>query len=523
MTLLNRLSYTLYRTVLDFSGEFLNLALAPLGTRLSLSIPTGTARLASFRALNWTTPDGAVLKGALPQAGAKFTLKRGLPSEGDGGRMAIENEPHVLNGFNGTIQEGYGKGTKTLLFRGPSVVKIGGGKKSTELVEYHVHDAERAGLHYDLAIAGVPSQTSSPRPKPIEIHFSGGPFGGRRFAIVNTLFAEGQGGRMIVPMKDQGVRLAKPDYRLKDVGWLAEEVDANPGKYIVETKADGASANMHTQGAKAMFRSHREGGETYYDRLPALEDLSNGSGLWTCRKLFPGPKLTGTVLKGELVHAGGAAKVSGVLNSNPDKALEWQRKNGCVRFFAWDLAKYRGRDVSHKPYAERRALLAKTVAEIRQFNRSYRLIPAKPDDMTALEYFKSVVSGKGPLSEGVVVKEANASDPRWFKVKRFDAYDLEITEFVEGSGKYARSLGALRVRSPQTGEIGEIGSFAISDAERSWLWQNRPQLTGGFAQVQAMELSPSRGVPRAGVFLAMHPSKGSESSVRLLATREVAQ
>jgi hypothetical protein len=523
MTLLNRLGYTLYRTMLDFSGEFLNLALAPLGARLSLSIPTGTARLASFRALSRTTLDGAVLKGALPQAGAKFTLMRGLPSEEDGGRMAIENEPHVLNGFNGTIQEGYGKGTKTLLYRGPAIVKVGGGKKHTELVEYHQHDADRAGLHYDLAIAGVKSQTSSLRPKPIEIHFSGGPYGGRRFAIVNTLFAEGKGGRMIVPMRDQGVRLPKPEYRLKDLAWLAEEVDANPGKYIVETKCDGSLAHMHTQGAKAMFRSHREGGETYYDRLPALEDLSNRSSLWICRKLFPGPKLTGTVLKGELVHASGAAKVSGVLNSNPDKALEWQRNNGDIRFLAWDMAKYRGRDVSGRPYVERRALLDKVVAQIRMFNRSYETVDVKPDCVSAVEYFRSVVSGKGPLSEGVVVKEANASDPRWFKVKRFDAYDLEITEFVEGSGKYAGTLGALRVRSPQTGEIGEIGSFAIPDAERGWLWQNRSQLTGGFAQVQAMELSEARGVPRAGVFLAMHPSKGSESSVRLLATREVAQ
>ena len=521
MNLAHRIGYTLFRTALDFSGEFLNLALAPLGARLSLNIPTGTVRLASFRALSRITPDGAVLKGALPQAGAKFTLKYGLPTREDGGRMAIENEPHVLNGFSGTIKEGYGKGTKKLLYRGPAVVKVGGGKKTTQTVEYHLHDADRAGLHYDLAIAGVPSQTNSPKPKPVEVHFSGGPFNGRRFAIVNTLFAEGQGGRMIVPMKDQGVRLPKPDYRLKDVGWLAGEVDANPGKYIVETKADGSLVNVSLRDTKAIFRSHREGGKTYYDRLPALEDLSNRSSLWSCRKLFPAPKLTGTVLKGELVHPDGAAKVSGLLNSNPDKALAWQKKHGPVRFFAWDVARYRGRDVSGRPYVERRALLEKAVAEIRQFNPNYRTVPVKPEDMTSFDYFKLVISGKGPLSEGVVVKEAHAPDSKWFKVKRFDPYDLEVTEFIEGSGKYAGTLGALRVRSPQTGEIGEIGSFAVPDTERQWLWQHRQELAGGYAQIQAMELSEARGVPRAGVFLAMHPGKGAQAAVEALALREI--
>lgn len=522
MNFLHRLAYTLTRTAFDCSGEILGTALAPLGGMLG-PVPTGMARMASYRALSRTTADGAVMAGALPGAGAKFTLKYGLPSLEDGGRMAIENEPHVLNGFSGEIKEGYGKGTKTMLYRGPAIVKVGGGKKHIETVEYHVHNAERAGLHYDLAIGGVTSQTNSPRPKQVEIHFSGGPYAGRRFAIVNTLFAEGKGGRMIIPMKDQGVRLPKPDYRLKDAAWLAAEVDANPGKYVVETKADGSLANLNIQGNKAMFRSHRDSGETYYDRLPALEDLSNRSRLWTFRKFYPGPELTGTVLKGELVHAQGAAKVSGVLNSNPDKALAWQQANGNVEFYAWDIARYRGRDVSHKPYAERRALLEQATSEIEVFSSSYHAVPVKPDNLTALEYFNSVVAGKGPLSEGVVLKEAHAPDPQWYKVKRFDAYDLEIVEFVEGSGKYAGTVGAVKVRSPQTGEVGEVGSFAISDAERLWLWQNRSELTGGYAQVQAMELSEARGVPRAGIFLAMHPAKGSEESVRVLAAREVAR
>ena len=41
MNLAHRIGYTLFRTALDFSGEFLNLALAPLGARITAGIPTG--------------------------------------------------------------------------------------------------------------------------------------------------------------------------------------------------------------------------------------------------------------------------------------------------------------------------------------------------------------------------------------------------------------------------------------------------------------------------------------------------
>jgi hypothetical protein len=36
-----------------------------------------------------------------------------------------------------------------------------------------------------------------------------------------------------------------------------------------------------------------------------------------------------------------------------------------------------------------------------------------------------------------------------------------------------------------------------------------------------MEFTEARGVPRAGVFVGMHPSKGSEISLQTVAKREI--
>ena len=517
MNFFMRFAIALCRTAADVASDVLPV-IADRYVQKILPSPALRVRsrtLAGVRALTEVTEDGAVLRGMLPEAGAKFTLKNGLPEDSQR-RLAIENEPHLVDGFNGEIKQGYGKGTKTLLYHGPVVVKIGG-KSTVQTADYHLHQADKAGLHFDLAVTGVPSQRTALKPKPFEVHFCGGPLGGHRYAFVNTIMKEGDGGRMCVPMVDKGVRLAKPDYRLKSRDWLRTEVAANPGRYIIEVKKDGALANVHLEDGRAAFRSHREGGVTYYDRLPGLENVANQSRLLSCRFLFPRPDLNGTVLKGELYHDGGSAKTAGVLNSNPDRAIAWQKEHGNVDFYAWDIVHYKGRDVSAKPYEYRRQLLEQTVGDVRRFNRNWKVVERMDPGVDPVDFFDAMtVMGE----EGIVVKDRTVNGV-WYKVKRFDEYDLKLVRMVEGSGKYAGSVGTLVVRSPETGELGEIGSFAISDQERAWLWQNRKLLDGAYAKVRAMEMTEARGVPRAGVFTGMHQSKGSQAAVELLASREL--
>jgi hypothetical protein len=51
------------------------------------------------------------------------------------------------------------------------------------------------------------------------------------------------------------------------------------------------------------------------------------------RKLFPGPDQEGTVLRGELHHPDGAARVGGMLNALPEKSIRIQQERGPVEFY----------------------------------------------------------------------------------------------------------------------------------------------------------------------------------------------
>jgi len=514
MNSLARVGIAMWRTVKDNLDDLLILAIGSsvkLGAKTviekiipELPTPQGAARLAGVRALTAKTIDGAVIEGASAQAWAKFTIKNGLPKSEDERRLIIENEPHQVDGFNGKIPEGYGKGRKTLIYHGPVVLKLGS-KKSVQTADYHFHQADKAGPHYDLAVTGVPSQQFSLRPRRFELHFCQGPLAGKRFAVVNTIMKEGEGGRMLVPMRDRGQVLAKPDYRLKDEAWL-KTLDRRD--WLVERKYDGSLVNCVIDNNRVHMRSHRDGGVTYYDRLPGLEDLSNHSRLWSCRYLFPGPKLNGTVFKAEAVHIDGAAKLAGILNSNPAKAIEYQRRHGNVKGWAWSVVKYRGRDVTKWTNAERRELLEETISEIRRFNKNWCIAEKAPAHFTPEQFYQAVTLDRLPFGEGVVLKPIDGTAEEWFKVKARPTMDLPIAGFVEGTGKFAGSLGAIEIINPDTGEVGEIGSLAVSDDERRWMWIHRDDLVGETAVVKAMELT-DRGVPRAGVFLGLHPEKGS--------------
>ena len=92
----------------------------------------------------------------------------------------------------------------------------------------------------------------------------------------------------------------------------------------------------------------------------------------------------------------------------------------------------------------------------------------------------------------------------YFKIKNRDFQDLIAIAFNEGTGKYSNNLGALLVEDPITSGQGEIGSFSITDAERSWIWLHRNELEGAVAKISVMELTNSNS-PRAGVFHSWHP------------------
>lgn len=431
--------------------------------------------------------DGAVLSGSSDQGWAKYTLPKGLP--GPGQRiLAIENEPHMVDDFDGVIVQGYGAGSKKLLLSEIVVIKIKGESKLGK-VNYHFHDADRAGGHYDIVVEGV-----KPGIEQWELHIPRGLYKGR-YAFVST-----DQGKLVVRMKDEGMLVPKPKYTLRPEDTLSK-IDVATS--IVERKIDGSLGNSQIGKDRVTFRSHREGGETYYDRLPALEFIRNTSPFWSFRLLYPGPDLTGTVFQGELVHPDGAARVSGILNSLPANAQVIQKLRGPVEYYVWDIVKYKGRDVTERSYAERRVLYQQAVAEIRIFNRRWHVVEAASADETALEFYKRVIESPLPWGEGVVVKSADLAPAKWDKVKLTGFGYFELVEVLPGEGKYANSVGRLLVRNYENNAVGEVGSLAVPDEFRQWMWDHRSDLVGDTVKIRSQEVT-ARGVPRAGVFYGFH-------------------
>ena len=499
MNRLANLALSVGETLVHEAGRLLfGIALGRAKELLGTPQPLGTRQLALNRALQKKAVDGALLAG--PRTGkeyAKFTLKKGLPTDQRPRTLAVENEPHSVDDFNGVIKEGYGKGEKRLIYSGTGVIKVGGSCQLGK-INVHEHDAEKAGFHYDFVAEGVDPHTES-----FEVNIANGVLKGRyafRQAFEKNRY-------LVVRLKDNSVLVAKPDIHLKPPEFL-KTLRQSGRPVSVEWKDDGSLANVAIHNLRAVYRSHRPEGEPYYDKLPAIEDLRNRSPVWLARRLFPGPEQEGTVLRGELHHPDGAARVGGIVNALPEKSIQIQQERGPVEFYAWDIAKFKGRDVSQMPYGQRRELYEAVIEEIRLFNRHLHVVPAMPEGGDPVEFYRAIINDpRGlPYSEGVVVKYRRVD--QWFKVKANDTLDVKVVRCIEGAGKFAGSLGAMVVEGP-TGVESEIGSFQLTNEQRRWIWEHRDVLTGQIAEVRAMTVNES-GAIRAGVFVRFHPQESEQ-------------
>jgi ATP dependent DNA ligase-like protein len=476
--------------------------------RIKYNLGTSATKWLFARAVSNKAIDGAILGGVnlYNNTGWKAAIRKGLPLEGER-RLAIENEPHALDGFSGVIKSGYGKGTKKMVFKGQAILKVKG-KTSVTDIEYHEHQADRAGLHYDLAIRGLPVASDL-----FELNIGRGPVKGR-YSFVPT-----ERGYLVSRMKDRGIVLPKPTYNLKDEAFLRQlDKDDKSKDYIIDRKYDGSLGIVLIRENRAIIHSHREVSNTYYDKLPSLEFLQNKSPFLLSRKLFPGPDLEKTVLKVELVHKDGVSIVSGILNSSPDNAQLVQEKVGNVEAFIWDILNYRGKDTSRLPYEERRRLVEDVGERIRLFNQSWHTVERFSANHKAFDFYHSVINDpRGlPYSEGVVIKDKTGiAEDSWYKVKRHDLTDMEIISFEPATmgSRIEGKLGAIVARDLKTGKIATVGS-GFSDYERDFIWQNRDLLTGAVIKVKVFqETEKSFRAPR---YIEIHPDKGNNEAGLLM-------
>lgn len=183
---------------------------------------------------------------------------------------------------------------------------------------------------------------------------------------------------------------------------------------------------------------------------------------------------SGTILDGEIIHPVNFNNTVSVMNSDPARAVELQKRIGFVEMHIFDIPIYKGTP-NKAILSERKKLLEKYFG-----NKQFKYISlVKGIKENKEQYFKDIVAKGG---EGVILKNLNSvyaigtSDPikngAWFKVKKLHTYDCVVIGGVEGQGKYAGILGALVIGQFKNGKLAEIGTVSgMSDKLRTLWWQ----------------------------------------------------
>lgn len=108
------IAHAIALTAVDRLGDILSLAVKlPITTRIGRNPKLASPWLGHTLFVKRSV-DGGIRDGVSRRAGAKYAIPKGLPAAGKKS-LAIENEPHEADGFDGEITEGYGKGLKELL------------------------------------------------------------------------------------------------------------------------------------------------------------------------------------------------------------------------------------------------------------------------------------------------------------------------------------------------------------------------------------------------------------------------
>jgi ATP-dependent DNA ligase len=190
---------------------------------------------------------------------------------------------------------------------------------------------------------------------------------------------------------------------------------------------------------------------------------------------------------------------NGVLNSVQKGNMEEARR---VNLVLWDTMNtdkfFSGLD--SEAYKDRFARLESIINDLPgcHLQVSYRV-----DTQEECEKIFQQMLSEG--KEGIILKNPNGPyevkrTPNQIKFKAENDCDLKIVGFVEGTGKYEGSLGAIQLESADGGLSVDVGT-GFSDADRQSIWNNRESLVGKIVATQYNEVITSKGKKTKSLFL----------------------
>jgi len=310
---------------------------------------------------------------------------------------------------------------------------------------------------------------------------------------------------MIKTKGDKNWLIVKTAFVTSKPKYKSGEVDFNNPDTVLQPKVDGAHTvfELNSNDVNEIYSyrtSKKTGGPIHHaDQVPALRDAKV-------------PKsLTGTVIRGDLygkTEEGPlpAEQIGGILNSSVPKSLEKQKETAPLQPYIFDIVKYKGKDVSNKPYADKMRMLKEVEKKIPIFRVAETAVtPEEKKDL-----YEKVKNKTHPDTvEGVV--EWNLGKPGGApkKEKFRDSHDVYIRGIypaITRAGETKSEAGGFQYSMTPKGKIvGNVGT-GFTQEKRKDMLQNPEKYIGMVARVKSPQ-QYSSGALRAPAFYSMDIEK----------------
>jgi len=274
---------------------------------------------------------------------------------------------------------------------------------------------------------------------------------------------------------------------------------------IAEPKYDGERMLVHFNGNEVYCTSRRHSKKT--DRF-----MENQDKIVNLPRLYNNGKLLGYTVVDCEFYSNTWADAVGVLHSLPERAYELQ-KTTKVKFAMFDCLFFNGVDLRDKPYSFRLGVLA-AVRVLIQDERFHTVPFTVVNNRKECEELmnRAILLG----FEGIVVKSLNKAyydKGAMLKCKKFETVDVVVYDYQQGNGKYADTIGALKVGYYDNGKIVHISDVNCStDEERNYWRDNWNSLKETVIEVKCQEIT-DRSL-RHPVYIRRRPDKSKEMCTR---------
>ena len=270
------------------------------------------------------------------------------------------------------------------------------------------------------------------------------------------------------------------------------------GNVIAQPKYDGERMLIHIDGENIYCTSRRISTKTKQymenqDKVPVLHEIFKDV-----------KKMAYTVLDCECYAKDWSTSAS-ILHSLPEKAIELQKQD-VLKFACFDCLFFNGTDIRERPYIERLECLLSVLHNVESLDChpvKFMNNSSSPGGASLLVPVQNKQHAEQMMQtaldngfEGIVLKslhktyyEKGAS----LKCKKFETVDVVVIDVQQGRGKYADTIGALRVGYFDGGDEEDFTIISnvncSTDEERNWWRDNWPQARYSVIEVKCQEVT----------------------------------